>query len=81
MLFFEKEASVKLWNYPHMSAGGGVTLRGSDGQLHSRAPPKPLRVSVVFPNMVPPPPSDPDEDPSSFYDELVIQVEMVHLFK
>ncbi|RVE75968.1 hypothetical protein OJAV_G00004090 [Oryzias javanicus] len=54
--------------------GGGVTLRGSDGQLHSRAPPKPLRVSVVFPNMVPPPPSDPDEDPSSFYDELVIQV-------
>uniref|UniRef100_A0A8C9WVS8 Breast cancer anti-estrogen resistance protein 3 n=1 Tax=Sander lucioperca TaxID=283035 RepID=A0A8C9WVS8_SANLU len=40
--------------------GGGVTLRGSDGQLHPRAPPKPLRVS--------------DVDPSSFYDELVIRV-------
>uniref|UniRef100_A0A672Z7D4 Breast cancer anti-estrogen resistance protein 3-like n=1 Tax=Sphaeramia orbicularis TaxID=375764 RepID=A0A672Z7D4_9TELE len=54
---------------------GGVTLRGSDGQLHSRAPPKPLRVSAVFPNAVPPPPTDRDDDPSSFYDELVIQVE------
>ncbi|XP_051242548.1 breast cancer anti-estrogen resistance protein 3 homolog isoform X2 [Dicentrarchus labrax] len=54
--------------------GGGVTLRGSDGQLHSRAPPKPLRVSVVFPNAVPPPPTDRDYDPSSFYDELVVQV-------
>ncbi|XP_035515309.1 breast cancer anti-estrogen resistance protein 3 homolog [Morone saxatilis] len=54
--------------------GGGVTLRGSDGQLHSRAPPKPLRVSVVFPNAVPPPPTDQDYDPSSFYDELVVQV-------
>ncbi|XP_037545737.1 breast cancer anti-estrogen resistance protein 3 homolog [Nematolebias whitei] len=54
--------------------GGGVTLRGSDGQLHPRAPPKPLRVSTVFPNAIPPPPSDPDEDPSSFYGELVIQV-------
>uniref|UniRef100_A0A8C7YPJ2 Breast cancer anti-estrogen resistance protein 3 n=1 Tax=Oryzias sinensis TaxID=183150 RepID=A0A8C7YPJ2_9TELE len=54
--------------------GGGATLRGSDGQLHSRAPPKPLRVSVVFPNAIPPPPTDADEDPSSFYDELVIQM-------
>lgn len=54
--------------------GGGVTLRGSDGQLHPRAPPKPLRVSVVFPNAIPPPPTDPDEDPSSFYDELVVQL-------
>ncbi|KAM6940431.1 breast cancer anti-estrogen resistance protein 3 homolog isoform 1-T1 [Xenentodon cancila] len=53
---------------------GGVTLRGSDGQLHPRAPPKPLRVSVIFPNAVPPPPRDPDEDPSSLYDELVVQV-------
>uniref|UniRef100_A0A3Q0T8V9 SH2 domain containing 3A n=1 Tax=Amphilophus citrinellus TaxID=61819 RepID=A0A3Q0T8V9_AMPCI len=51
--------------------GGGATLRGSDGQLHPRAPPKPLRVSTVFPNAVPPPPTDRDEDPSSFYDELV----------
>ncbi|XP_077935665.1 breast cancer anti-estrogen resistance protein 3 homolog isoform X1 [Gasterosteus aculeatus] len=50
--------------------GGGVTLRGSDGQLHPRAPPKPLRVSTIFGNGVPPPPTD----PSSFYDELVIQV-------
>ncbi|XP_044041148.1 breast cancer anti-estrogen resistance protein 3 homolog isoform X2 [Siniperca chuatsi] len=54
--------------------GGGVTLRGSDGQLHPRAPPKPLRVSTVFPNAIPPPPTDRDYDPSSFYDELVIQV-------
>lgn len=57
-----------------MPAGGGATLRGSDGQLHPRAPPKPLRVSAVFANAVPPPPTDQDEDPSSFYDELVIQV-------
>ncbi|XP_072240834.1 breast cancer anti-estrogen resistance protein 3 homolog isoform X1 [Leuresthes tenuis] len=54
--------------------GGGVTLRGSDGQLHPRAPPKPLRVSAVFANIVPPPPTDRDGDPSSFYDELVVQV-------
>ncbi|XP_068176856.1 breast cancer anti-estrogen resistance protein 3 homolog isoform X2 [Antennarius striatus] len=54
--------------------GGGATLRGSDGQLNSRAPPKPLRVSAVFPNAVPPPPTNPDVDPSSFYDELVVQV-------
>ncbi|KAL7403593.1 hypothetical protein ABVT39_002703 [Epinephelus coioides] len=54
--------------------GGGVTLRGSDGQLHPRAPPKPLRVSAVFANAVPPPPTDRDIDPSSFYDELVVQV-------
>ncbi|XP_069545763.1 SH2 domain-containing protein 3A [Brachyistius frenatus] len=54
--------------------GGGVTLRGSDGQLHPRAPPKPLRVSAIFSNATPPPPTDPDEDPSSFYDELVIQL-------
>lgn len=54
--------------------GGGVTLRGSDGQLHPRAPPKPLRISAVFSNAVPPPPTDRDCDPSSFYDELVVQV-------
>uniref|UniRef100_UPI0037E95F4C SH2 domain-containing protein 3A isoform X1 n=2 Tax=Semicossyphus pulcher TaxID=241346 RepID=UPI0037E95F4C len=54
--------------------GGGVTLRGSDGQLHPRAPPKPLRVSAVFPNAVLPPPADWGGDPSSFYDELVVQV-------
>lgn len=49
-------------------------MRGSDGQLHPRAPPKPLRVSTVFPSAVPPPPRDEDTDPSCFYDELVIQV-------
>ncbi|KAK1886791.1 Breast cancer anti-estrogen resistance protein 3 [Dissostichus eleginoides] len=54
--------------------GGGVTLRGSDGQLHTRAPPKPLRVSVLFPNSIPPPPRDRNVDPSSYYDELVVQV-------
>ncbi|XP_071360563.1 breast cancer anti-estrogen resistance protein 3 homolog isoform X2 [Trachinotus anak] len=54
--------------------GGGVTLRGSDGQLHPRAPPKPLRVSAVFANATPPPPTDPDKDPSSCYTELVIRV-------
>ncbi|XP_047434567.1 breast cancer anti-estrogen resistance protein 3 homolog isoform X2 [Mugil cephalus] len=54
--------------------GGGVTLRGSDGQLHPRAPPKPLRVSTVFPNATATPPTGQDKDPASFYDELVIQV-------
>ncbi|KAK5623214.1 hypothetical protein CRENBAI_017792 [Crenichthys baileyi] len=54
--------------------GGGATLRGSDGQLHPRAPPKPLRVSTVFSNTTPPPSTDPDEDPSSLYSELAIQV-------
>ncbi|XP_019717745.1 breast cancer anti-estrogen resistance protein 3 isoform X5 [Hippocampus comes] len=55
--------------------GGGVTLRGSDRQLHSRAPPKPLRISAVFPKAPgPAAPSDRDDDPSAFYDELVVQV-------
>lgn len=54
--------------------GGGVTLRGSDGQLHPRAPPKPLRISAVFPNARPPRSAPPESDPSSFYDELVVQV-------
>uniref|UniRef100_A0A3B4XX05 Breast cancer anti-estrogen resistance protein 3-like n=1 Tax=Seriola lalandi dorsalis TaxID=1841481 RepID=A0A3B4XX05_SERLL len=53
---------------------GGVTLRGSDGQLHPRAPPKPLRVSTVFSNAILPPPTNSDRDPSSCYTELVIQV-------
>ncbi|XP_045546627.1 breast cancer anti-estrogen resistance protein 3 homolog isoform X3 [Salmo salar] len=48
--------------------GGGVTLRGSDGQLHPRAPPKPFRVSTFFPGT---PPNRHRDDP---YDELVIQV-------
>ncbi|XP_037113136.1 breast cancer anti-estrogen resistance protein 3 homolog isoform X1 [Syngnathus acus] len=55
--------------------GGGVTLRGSDGQLHSRAPPKPLRISAVFPKAsLLATPLDRDDDPSVFYDELVVQV-------
>ncbi|XP_054912389.1 breast cancer anti-estrogen resistance protein 3 homolog isoform X2 [Poeciliopsis prolifica] len=54
--------------------GGGATLRGSDGQLHPRAPPKPLRVSTVFSNASPLPSTDPDEDPSSYYSELIIRV-------
>uniref|UniRef100_H3CS61 SH2 domain containing 3A n=1 Tax=Tetraodon nigroviridis TaxID=99883 RepID=H3CS61_TETNG len=61
--------------------GGGVTLRGSDGQLHPRAPPKPLRVSAVFPNAVIPPPLQRKEDPSSFYDELVVQYHSLCLYK
>uniref|UniRef100_A0A3P9MS41 Breast cancer anti-estrogen resistance protein 3 n=1 Tax=Poecilia reticulata TaxID=8081 RepID=A0A3P9MS41_POERE len=61
---------------PHSSLppGGGATLRGSDGQLHPRAPPKPLRVSTVFSNASPLPSTDPDEDPSSYYSELIIRV-------
>ncbi|KAM6971852.1 SH2 domain-containing protein 3A [Aplochiton taeniatus] len=58
--------------------GGGVTLRGSDGQLHPRAPPKPLRVSELFPGNLPPLPSRQQVDPSSLYDELVIQVPETH---
>ncbi|XP_056135473.1 breast cancer anti-estrogen resistance protein 3 homolog [Lampris incognitus] len=54
--------------------GGGVTLRGSDGQLHPRAPPKPLRVSTLFPNGASPLSSRSQDDPSSFYDELVVQL-------
>ncbi|KAL1004958.1 hypothetical protein UPYG_G00052680 [Umbra pygmaea] len=50
---------------------GGATLRGSDGQLHSRAPPKPLRVSTFFPGA---PPNSHYDDPSGIYDELVIKV-------
>lgn len=59
-------------------SGGGVTLRGSDGQLHPRAPPKPLRVSVLFPGNLPPLPSRRQADPSRLYDELVIQVPESH---
>uniref|UniRef100_A0A3Q2YUI6 Breast cancer anti-estrogen resistance protein 3-like n=1 Tax=Hippocampus comes TaxID=109280 RepID=A0A3Q2YUI6_HIPCM len=59
----------------NVRARGGVTLRGSDRQLHSRAPPKPLRISAVFPKAPgPAAPSDRDDDPSAFYDELVVQV-------
>ncbi|KAJ8264175.1 hypothetical protein GJAV_G00146050 [Gymnothorax javanicus] len=53
---------------------GGDTLRGSDGQLHSRAPPKPLRVSALFPGPPLPPRPAIVDDPASFYDELVPRV-------
>ncbi|XP_018583416.2 breast cancer anti-estrogen resistance protein 3 isoform X1 [Scleropages formosus] len=48
---------------------GGAALRGSDGQLHSRAPPKPQRISTLFPRS--PLTPRPEEDPASLYDELV----------
>lgn len=73
-LLYTRDTELTLVTPLSVPAGGGVTLRGSDGQLHPRAPPKPLRVSAVFPNMMPPPPTDSDEDPSSLYTELVIQV-------
>ncbi|XP_063059455.1 breast cancer anti-estrogen resistance protein 3 homolog isoform X2 [Engraulis encrasicolus] len=57
---------------PSSSSTTGITLRGSDGQLHSRAPPKPLRVSAHFPAGIPPPTSRPD--PSCFYDVLIPQI-------
>ncbi|KAK1153977.1 hypothetical protein AOXY_G29225 [Acipenser oxyrinchus oxyrinchus] len=48
---------------------GGPVLRGSDGQLHSRAPPKPLRIpSVIFTN---PPPEHRQQNPEDYYGELV----------
>ncbi|KAK2818328.1 hypothetical protein Q7C36_022261 [Tachysurus vachellii] len=54
-------------------ATGGCTLRGSDGQLHSRAPPKPIRVSTLFPAKSPTIPRI-EVNPASLYDELVPQV-------
>ncbi|XP_046693397.1 breast cancer anti-estrogen resistance protein 3 homolog isoform X3 [Silurus meridionalis] len=52
---------------------GGCTLRGSDGQLHSRAPPKPFRVSALFSANSPPIPRI-SVNPASVYDELVPQI-------
>ncbi|XP_027008793.1 breast cancer anti-estrogen resistance protein 3 homolog isoform X2 [Tachysurus fulvidraco] len=54
-------------------ATGGCTLRGSDGQLHSRAPPKPIRVSTFFPAKSPTIPRI-EVNPASLYDELVPRV-------
>ncbi|XP_067259441.1 breast cancer anti-estrogen resistance protein 3 homolog isoform X3 [Chanodichthys erythropterus] len=62
---------------PSQSGLGGSPLRGSDGQLHSRAPPKPLRISIVFT----PTQSDPESDPGSLYGELVPQVPVTMLPK
>ncbi|KAG7316150.1 hypothetical protein KOW79_021016 [Hemibagrus wyckioides] len=58
---------------PSQLATGGCTLRGSDGQLHSRAPPKPIRVSTLFPAKSPTIPRI-EVNPASLYDELVPQV-------
>uniref|UniRef100_W5UIY7 Breast cancer anti-estrogen resistance protein 3 n=1 Tax=Ictalurus punctatus TaxID=7998 RepID=W5UIY7_ICTPU len=54
-------------------ATGGCTLRGSDGQLHSRAPPKPIRISTLFPEKSPTIPQI-KINPASLYDELVPQI-------
>ncbi|KAK9981827.1 hypothetical protein ABG768_001351 [Culter alburnus] len=62
---------------PSQSGLGGSPLRGSDGQLHSRAPPKPLRISIVFT----PTQSDPESDPGGLYGELVPQVPVTMLPK
>uniref|UniRef100_A0A672KQ24 SH2 domain containing 3A n=1 Tax=Sinocyclocheilus grahami TaxID=75366 RepID=A0A672KQ24_SINGR len=57
---------------PSQSSLGGCPLRGSDGQLHSRAPPKPLRISIVFTPTQPD--SGPEPDSTGLYGELVPQV-------
>ncbi|XP_053333698.1 breast cancer anti-estrogen resistance protein 3 homolog isoform X2 [Clarias gariepinus] len=58
---------------PSQLATGGCTLRGSDGQLHSRAPPKPIRVSTLFPGDSTTIPRI-EVNPASFYDVLVPQI-------
>ncbi|XP_059410941.1 breast cancer anti-estrogen resistance protein 3 homolog isoform X2 [Carassius carassius] len=62
---------------PSQSSLGGCPLRGSDGQLHSRAPPKPLRISIVFT----PTQSDSESDSTGLYGELVPQVPITMLPK
>uniref|UniRef100_A0A9J8DCE4 Breast cancer anti-estrogen resistance protein 3-like n=1 Tax=Cyprinus carpio carpio TaxID=630221 RepID=A0A9J8DCE4_CYPCA len=64
---------------PSQSSLGGCPLRGSDGQLHSRAPPKPLRISIVFT----PTQADAGPEPVStgLYGELVPQVPITMLPK
>ncbi|XP_073764717.1 SH2 domain-containing protein 3A isoform X1 [Danio rerio] len=59
------------------SALGVSPLCGSDGQLHSRAPPKPLRISIIFS----PTQTDPESDPADVYGELVPQVPITMLPK
>uniref|UniRef100_A0A8C1NE86 Breast cancer anti-estrogen resistance protein 3-like n=1 Tax=Cyprinus carpio TaxID=7962 RepID=A0A8C1NE86_CYPCA len=57
---------------PSHSSLSGSPLHGSDGQLHSRAPPKPLRISIVLtPTQSQ---SGAESDPGSLYSELVPQV-------
>uniref|UniRef100_A0A8C2HCM1 SH2 domain containing 3A n=1 Tax=Cyprinus carpio TaxID=7962 RepID=A0A8C2HCM1_CYPCA len=64
---------------PSQSSLGGCPLRGSDGQLHSRAPPKPLRISIIFT----PTQADAGPEPGStgLYGELVPQVPITMLPK
>ncbi|XP_052402617.1 breast cancer anti-estrogen resistance protein 3 homolog isoform X2 [Carassius gibelio] len=62
---------------PSQSSLGGCPLRGSDGQLHSRAPPKPLRISIVFTPTQP----DSESDSTGLYGELVPQVPITMLPK
>ncbi|XP_051982066.1 breast cancer anti-estrogen resistance protein 3 homolog isoform X2 [Xyrauchen texanus] len=56
---------------------GGSPFRGSDGQLHSRAPPKPLRITILSP----PTPTVSEDDPVDLYGELVPQVPVTMLPK
>ncbi|XP_065125649.1 breast cancer anti-estrogen resistance protein 3 homolog isoform X3 [Paramisgurnus dabryanus] len=62
---------------PSQSSLGGSPLRGSDGQLHCRAPPKPLRISILLS----PASADPIQDPGGLYGELVPQVPITMLPK
>ncbi|XP_016392437.1 breast cancer anti-estrogen resistance protein 3-like [Sinocyclocheilus rhinocerous] len=64
---------------PSQSSLGGCPLHGSDGQLHSRAPPKPLRISIVFTPTQPD--SGPEPDSTCLYGELVPQVPITMLPK
>ncbi|TTE81764.1 Breast cancer anti-estrogen resistance protein 3 [Bagarius yarrelli] len=72
--------SPSLTHSPGQLATGGCTLRGSDGQLHSRAPPKPIRVSALFMAKSPTIPQI-KVNPASLYDELVPQVPQLMLPK
>uniref|UniRef100_A0A8C1TS36 Breast cancer anti-estrogen resistance protein 3 n=1 Tax=Cyprinus carpio TaxID=7962 RepID=A0A8C1TS36_CYPCA len=64
---------------PSKSSLGGCPLRGSDGQLHSRAPPKPLRISIIFtPTQAD---SGPEPGSTGLYGELVPQVPITMLPK
>ncbi|XP_056624424.1 breast cancer anti-estrogen resistance protein 3 homolog isoform X1 [Triplophysa dalaica] len=57
---------------------GGSPLLGSDGQLHSRAPPKPLRISIL---VSPASSGEQETDPVGLYGELVPQVPVTMLPK
>ncbi|XP_016308262.1 breast cancer anti-estrogen resistance protein 3-like isoform X2 [Sinocyclocheilus anshuiensis] len=57
---------------PSLSSLSGSPLHGSDGQLHSREPPKPLRISIVLTPAQSQ--SSAESDPGGLYSELVPQV-------